>query len=189
MMYNGRDKVGAHIYAGLLIAVHSIAFTIYLLCVTQEAPAQFFSTSCKKKLASSAPNISTSINSTGVILKQRMSILFPLFRELAVCIINTYASMNVSELVKEIIDGAIIVFYLLDLLVKALAICVLVIETVFALRPHWGSRPRFSDARERFAGISSVCGNYCLASFWLMFFMCVWAFSLVMYDCSGRIFE
>lgn len=196
------------IYAGLLIVIYFVAFIIYILCITLESPAQCFSTSFKKKLASQTLNISIENQHTRITL----SIFSPLYRELAAyynfesaqnpLYSSLYTSRewatpkNFFEVGDERIEFTLFVqaFVLVDLLVRTSTFCVLVLETCSACRLHLSSRPHYSALSVRFAGNSQDCctscfGRFCLAPLCLPFAMCIWALNLRVYKASGIVHE
>ena len=195
------------IYAGLLIIVHFVAFIIYILCITLEAPAQCLLTSFKEKLASQTLNASIG-NSC---MSKNLSILFPLYRELVVFFSYKsaqnplwYSSLNTSrewstpinffKVSNESVELPLFVFVLVDFLVRASAFCVFVLETCAAFHLHLRSRPLYSAVRARFAGDSRDCCTYCFKSFCLAplcwsLAMCLWALNLRVYKPSGIIHQ
>lgn len=157
----GRESVAFSTQLATLVIV--VAFILYLLCVALEAPAQCFSASFKEKLIISTSNASISINSIVADSKHHLSLLFPLYRELAVFICHKseqnplwYSTLYTSRdrsakpqytlvVSDESIELAIFAFSFVDLLVKASDICVLVLETSAAFLPQVRSRPGFSS--------------------------------------------
>ena len=195
------------IYAGLLIVVHFVAFIIYILCITLEAPAQCFSTSFKEKLASQTLNASIGNSDTNT----NLSILFPLYREFAAFVSykSEQSSLWYSPLYtsrkwvtpkyifmgsNESIELTLFVFVLVDFLVRTSAFCVLVLETCAALHLHLSSRPLYSVARARFAEDTGGCCTYyfkrfCLAPVWWALSECAWAVSLKIYKTGDIVNE
>ena len=191
----GSDSVTASppIYAGLLIVVHFVAFIIYILCITLEAPAHCFSTSFKEKLAGQTWNASIGNPHTSTT---NLSILFPLYREFAAFVrynseqspsLNTSRELavpnNTIEVSNVSVELTLFVFVLVEFLVRISAFCVLLLETCAAHRLHLRSRPLYSAVRARFAGDSRDCcfKNFCFAPIFWSLAMCVWAFNLRVY--------
>lgn len=193
------------IYAGLLIVVHCVGFIIYILCITLEAPAHCFSTSFKEKLTGQTLNSSYPHTNTN------LSILFPLYRELAAFVSYKFEQStlwysplqttrkwvtpkHIFIASDESVELSIFVFVLVDLLVRTSAFCVLVLETCAALRLHLRSRPLYSPVHARFAdNARCYCiycfTRFCLAPVWWAFSVCAWALRVKMYKAIDIVHE